>query len=106
MPKYLFQASYSHEGVIGLLEVGGSSRKSALTETVSSVSGSIESFYYAFGDDDLFVIADLPDDAAAVALSLRISAVGAIAVKTTVLIDPTVIDEATTRGVSYTPPGG
>lgn len=105
MPKYLFQASYSREGVNGLLEVGGSSRAKALQESVSSVGGSVEAFYYAFGEDDLVVIAELPDDAAATALSLRISAVGAIAVKTTVLLDPTVIDEAIKRDVSYSPPG-
>ena len=105
MPKYLFRASYSREGVNGLLEVGGSSRANALQESVGSVGGTLEAFYYAFGDDDLIMIADLPDDAAATALSLRISAVGAIAVKTTVLLDPTVVDEAITRSVSYTPPG-
>lgn len=106
MPKYLFQASYSREGVNGLLEVGGSARGKALRESVSSVGGNVEAFYYAFGEDDLIVIAELPDDAAATALSLRISAVGAIAVKTTVLLDPTVIDEAIKRGVSYSPPPG
>ncbi len=106
MPKYLFQASYTREGVNGLLEVGGSARCEAIRESVSSVGGSLEAFYYAFGEDDLIVIAELPDDAAATALSLRVSAVGAIAVKTTVLLDPTVIDEAVNRSVSYSPPSG
>lgn len=106
MPKYLFQASYSREGVNGLLEVGGSARSKALRESVSSVGGNLEAFYYAFGEDDLIAIADLPDDAAATALSLRISAVGAVAVKTTVLLDPTVIDDAVKLSVSYSPPPG
>ena len=94
MPKYLFQASYTLEGVKGLLEEGGSSRAKALDEVAASVGGKIEAFYYAFGDDDLYVIADLADDATAAAVSLRVSAGGAISVKTTVLLDPSAIDDA------------
>ncbi len=65
----------------------------------------MEAFYYAFGDDDLYVIAELPDDAAATAISLKVAASGAGTVRTTVLLDPATIDEATKRAVSYSPPG-
>ena len=106
MPKYLFQASYTREGVKGLLEEGGSSRAKALDEVAKSVGGKIDAFYYAFGDDDLLVIADLADDATAAAVSLRVSSAGAISVKTTVLLDPATIDAAAAKTVSYRPPGG
>ncbi len=105
MPKYMFTASYTQEGVKGLLEVGGSSRKAALESLAESVGGNVEALYYAFGDADLYVIAELPDDASAASLSLRVAASGAGTVKTTVLLDVSTIDEAVNRSVSYTPPG-
>ena len=105
MPKYLFEASYTLDGVKGLLEVGGSARAKVIKELAHSVGGTVEAFYYAFGDNDLYVIADLPDDVTAAALSLRVSAGGAGTVKTTVLLDPATIDEAAEKTVSYTPPG-
>ena len=105
MPKYMFNASYTLEGVKGLLEVGGSSRAAAVDKLVESVGGSVVGFYFSFGDDDAIIIADLPDDAAAAALSLGISASGAATVKTTVLLDMATMDDAVQRGVDYTPPG-
>ena len=105
MPKYMFQASYTLEGVNGLLKVGGSARKKAVEELIDSVGGTLEAVYYAFGDDDIYIIADLPDDAAATALSLTVAASGSATWKTTVLLDPSVIDEAVNRTVSYSPPG-
>ena len=106
MPKYLFQVSYTVEGVNGLLGSGGSARQEALSTLIESAGGSMEVFYYAFGDDDLYIIAELPDDAAATAVSLRIAAAGGGTVKTTVLLEPSVVDAATKRIVDYTPPGG
>ena len=76
MAKYLFQASYSVEGLQGLLKDGGSSRREAAERVLASVGGSLEAFYYAFGDNDIYIIADLPDNAAATAASLVVGASG------------------------------
>ncbi len=106
MPKYMFETSYTIDGVNGLLESGGSARKEAVEKLVSSLGGELESFYYAFGGADLYITADLPDDAAATALSLRVAASGAGTISTTVLLDPSVIDDAAKRDTNYMPPGG
>ncbi len=103
MPKYMFTLSYTHEGVKGLLDVGGSHRAAALGEAVGSLGGKVEAFYYAFGENDAYIIAELPDDEAATALSLRFAAGGTITSKTTVLLDVIQIDEAAKREVSYKP---
>jgi uncharacterized protein with GYD domain len=103
MPKYLFQVSYTNEGTNGLLQVGGSHRAKAVDDVVASVGGTVECFYYAFGEDDAFVIAELPDDIAATALSLRVASAGTATVKTTVLIEPKTIDAAVNRNVDYKP---
>ena len=49
MAKYLFQGSYSSQGVEGLVEEGGSSRVAAATAAVESMGGSVEAFYFQFG---------------------------------------------------------
>ena len=104
MPKYLFQASYTREGLQGLLKEGGTQRREAVENLAAGLGGSVEAFYYAFGDYDIYVIADLPDDASATAASLVVGASGSGSVKTTVLIPPETVDEATGKAVDYRPP--
>ena len=106
MPKYLISASYSSDGVKGLLAEGGTKRRETIQKLVTGMGGSMESFYYAFGSDDAYVIVDLPDHATMTALSLGVEASGSISnVNTTVLITPEEVDEATQKTVNYTPPG-
>jgi uncharacterized protein with GYD domain len=105
MPKYLFQANYVGEGIKGLLKEGGTSRRAAVEKAVKSLGGALEAFYYAFGETDAYVIAELPDNATTAALSLTVSASGAAVVKTTVLMTPEEVDEAAKKTPSYRPPG-
>ena len=105
MPKYLFQASYTREGLGGLVEEGATGRREMAANLAAALGGSVEAFYYAFGDSDLYAIADLPDDAAAAAVSLSVGASGTASIKTTVLVEPETIDEAVRRTVDYRPPG-
>jgi uncharacterized protein with GYD domain len=105
MPKYLIHSSYTAEGAKGLLKDGGSARRKAASDAVASVNGKVEAFYFAFGDDDVFIIADLPDHAAASALALDVAATGEVQTHTTVLITPEEVDEAVKKRVNYRPPG-
>ena len=76
-----------------------------MEQLAKSLGGTMEAFYYAFGDDDLFVIFDLPDNVSATTASLVVNATGAVNAKITVLITPEEIDEATKKSVDYLPPG-
>ena len=106
MPKYLIKASYSSEGVKGVRSKGGSSRRDAVGEMISGLGGSMESFYFALGDDDVYVIADLPDVEAAAAIALSVNASGGLSdYKTVVLLTPDEVDAAAKRSVDYRPPG-
>ena len=105
MGKYMFHATYTGEGLVGLLNEGGSRRRAALTDTVEAMGGNVEGLYYAFGDTDLYVICDLPDDATATAVSLNIANAGALNIKATVLVTPETVDEAVKKTVPYRPPG-
>ena len=105
MAKYLIQASYTLEGVKGVQSAGGSSRRDAIAKVAESVGGEIESFYFAFGDHDVYVIADLPDNESAAAVALTVNAAGGAAVQTAVLLTPEEVDAAAKRSVDYRPPG-
>ena len=105
MPKYLIQANYSSEGVKGILKEGGTGRRTAVEKLFASVGGKVEAFYYAFGDTDLFVIADVPDNVTAAALSLTVNAAGAATSRITVLLTPEEIDAAAKKTPSYRAPG-
>jgi len=107
MAKYLITASFSAEGTKGLLKDGGSNRKDAVAKVIEDVEGTLESFYFAFGDRDAFVIADLPNEIAAAAISLRINASGLVGVSTTALLTPEQVDAACDKGttLAYKGPG-
>ena len=105
MPRYLLQASYTTEGIRGLLKDGGSKRRAAAEQAIKSLGGRLEVFYFAFGDTDAFVIAEAPDNISAAAVALAIGASGAVHAKTTVLLTPEEMDQATKKTVSYSPPG-
>lgn len=106
MPRYLIQANYVGSGIKGLIREGGSKRRAAVEKAVKSVGGSMECFYFAFGDADAYVIVDLPDHHAAAALSLTVNASGAATGRTTVLLSPEEMDKAVKLSPSYRPPGG
>lgn len=105
MPKYLFHGSYTLEGLKGLMKEGGSGRRKAADEIVGALGGSVEAYYFAFGDDDFYLIADMPDNVSAATGALVAAASGAINISTTILLTPEEVDEATRRGAPYRPPG-
>ena len=106
MAKYLHKASYTAEGTKGLIKGGGgTARRAAVQQTVQGLGGKLEAFYYAFGDADVYTIADYPDSVTAAAASLAINATGAVTVQTVVLLTPEEIDQATKKTVAYRAPG-
>ena len=106
MPKYLWQATYTPQGTKGLVKAGGSKRKKAVEAALKTVNGKLEAYYYAFGDVDVFIIAEVPDNVSIAAASLVINAAGAVSVKTTVLLTPEEVDLAAKQytHLSYRPP--
>lgn len=105
MPRYLIIANYTPEGLQGLLQEGGTGRRAAVEKLAESLGGKLESFDYAFGGDDAFVICDLPDNEAAAAVGLTTSASGKVSVRTIPLLSPEDIDAAVKRAPEYRPPG-
>ena len=105
MPKFLFEASYTADGIKGIQGEGGTGRRDAVAQVADSVGGQLESFYFAFGGSDAYVVVDLPDNESAAAVALTVNASGAVSVKTVVLLTPEEVDGAAKRSVEYRPPG-
>jgi uncharacterized protein with GYD domain len=105
MPKYMFRASLSPEGVAGLLAEGGTARRTVVQNAIETLGGTLEAFYFAFGDDDIVGICELPDNETAAGFALETSASGRVSSSTTVLITPEEVDRAREKKSGWRAPG-
>ena len=105
MAKYMVAGSYTPDGIPGLMEDGGTGRVAKVTAMIEGMGGSVESFYYGFGDHDVYVIVDLPDHESATAISMAVNATGMVVLTTTVLMTPEQMDAAAHKAVNYRAPG-
>jgi uncharacterized protein with GYD domain len=105
MPKFMFSANLNGEGVAGIIAEGGTSRRTEVERAIGALGGTVEAFYFTFGEQDSILIAELPDTEAATAFALGVASTGRIGVSTTVLITPEEVDAAVSRKVSFRGPG-
>jgi uncharacterized protein with GYD domain len=105
MAKYLFHGAYTREGFEGLLTEGGSKRIEAAKRSLNSVGGTLEAFYFALGEEDFYIIVDLPDNATAAAVTLAGNVSGTFSIKTVALLTPEEVDEAVRKSVDFRAPG-
>jgi len=102
MGKYLLIGSYTAEGAIGLLKEGGTSRRAETERAIRSLGGTIEAYYFAFGDDDFYLLADLPDNVSAAVGPLIAGATGTVRIRTIVLMTPEEVDAVKDKAASVT----
>ena len=106
MTKAMIKVSYSVEGLKGVMKAGGTARVAAVEKAIAGVGGTLESFYFAFGADDVYVVADVPDQAAAMAIAGTVGSSGAVKdYETIFLMTPAEVDAALNVAVDYAPPG-
>jgi uncharacterized protein with GYD domain len=105
MPRFLIIGRYAAEGARGLMAAGGSARRTAVEKAVAGLGGRIETFDFAFGDDDIYTIVDMPNAESIAALALTVGGSGAVKVRTVVLMTPDQLDRAAELKPDYTAPG-
>jgi uncharacterized protein with GYD domain len=105
MPKYMVQASYTNEGIKGLIADSASGRKADVQRAIKDLGGKVDAFYYAFGSDDVLIIVDMPTNIAASAFALTTTASGAVRVRTTPLLTVEEVDQALEMKAQYRAPG-
>ena len=105
MPKYLYRGAYSADGTKGLLRDGALKRRETVTRLVEGLGGKVDVFTYAFGEDDVVIVMDLPDNVTAAAIAMTVGASGAVKGNVTVLISPEEVERAGSLRVTYSAPG-
>ena len=105
MPKFLWHVSYTAQGAQGLQKDGGSARRAAVQRLTEQAGGKLEAFYFALGEADAYVIADLPDLNSAMAISVAVNGAGGAQLRTVPLLTPEEMDSAVKKTVDYRPPG-
>jgi uncharacterized protein with GYD domain len=104
MPRFLIIGNYAPEAAKTIMATGGTARRTNIEKMISGLGGRLESMDFAFGSDDVFVIADLPDNKTAAAVTLTISGTGVAHTRTVVLLTPEDLDEAAQVHPDYRPP--
>lgn len=105
MALYLFHGSYTPEGTKGLLKDGGSKRRDVVKKMIEKVGGKLHSVYYALGEDDVYLIAEIADPVDVLAISLTVNSSGSVHLKTTALMTVDEVDAATKKSIAYKAPG-
>jgi uncharacterized protein with GYD domain len=105
MATFLVTGNYTPEGAKGLLKDGGSKRVEAVKSMVGQLGGTVEAFYYAFGESDVVLIVDVPDNVTAAAISMAVNSTGLVEIMLTALITAEEVDAAAKKTVGYRAPG-
>jgi uncharacterized protein with GYD domain len=105
MAKFLLEVNYTLEGIKGVKSEGGSARVAAATTAIEGLGGKVDTFYFALGDVDAYLIVDYPDNVSVAAASIAVGAGGGATIRTTALLAPTDIDTAAAKQTTYRPPG-
>ncbi len=106
MPKFMIKGSYSPEGMKGLQKDKASGRKKAVAAACEAMGGKLDGVWYALGDDDVFVVVDMPSHVEMAALAVAVGATGLVSTRTVPLLTVAEMDKAIGDKAAYRPPGG
>ena len=104
MAKYLVFASYSAEGVKGFQTEKGSGRRDAVRKALTAVGAKLDQFYFTFGDHDVAMVVDAPDNTSMMAISLSAAVSGTCRMSTMPLITAEEADAAIDKHMAYPGP--
>lgn len=105
MPKFLIKANYTAEGMKGLQKDKASGREKSIAAACKALGGKLDHLYYALGDDDVFVIVDLPSHVHVASLGVAVGTSGMASTRSVPLLTVGEMDKALGEGTKYRPPG-
>ena len=106
MSKYMITANYSSDGMKGVLADGGTSRKAAVEALAASVGGTVDAVYFSFGQQDVIIICDLPDEVSVATISMTVASTGAVTSTGSMpLLTAEEVDAAAKSSPAYRAPG-
>jgi uncharacterized protein with GYD domain len=105
MPKFLVKGNYTVEGMKGLKKDKASGREKAVAAACKALGGKLDAIYYALGDDDVFVVVDLPSHEHMASLGVAVGASGMVSTHTVPLLTVAEMDKALGEETKYRAPG-
>jgi uncharacterized protein with GYD domain len=105
MPKYLLEASYTSEGLQGLIRDKATGRREAITRALEATGGKVETLYFSFGEHDVVIVMEVNDNVSAAAIAIRVSASGLVRTKITPLLTIEEVDQSIQKTIEYRAPG-
>ena len=107
MPKYLAEGRYTSDGLTGLVREGVLRRRADIAKMIESAGGKLKALYFAFGDADFYIIADVPDNISAAAPPVVANQSGFVTSKIIVLMTADEMDQAIKKAmtIEFLPPG-
>ena len=108
MGRYLIKAQLKPEAMASIIQ-NPQDREEALRPVFEAMGGSLEKYYFAVGENNVYVLAEIPDHTSAEAITMAVLASGAIAsTKATALLTAQeAIDAMKKAGdIVYKPPAG
>jgi uncharacterized protein with GYD domain len=106
MPKFLITGRYTAEGMKDLQKDKATGREKSVAAACEAAGGKLDVVYYALGDDDVFVVVDLPSHVQVAALCVEVGASGMLSTRTVPLLTVSEMDKALGETMNYRPPGG
>lgn len=108
MPQYLYQISYTPESLAAQIADPQDRLKTAAVPVLEAVGGKFLGGGFSFGDYDVAILIEAPDDESAAAVAVAVGAGGAMrASKTTKLLSGdqwvSALNKAAEVAKSYTP---
>src|SRR2546422_10837042 len=98
MPHYLIQAAYTPEGWAALVKTP-QNRVEAIRPSIENLGGQIEGAWFTFGDYDIIVVVQMPDNVRAAGIAMAYASGGACkSVKRTPLLTDAGGVQAMTKG--------
>ena len=107
MPLYLTRFSYTPATWAKLI-ANPEDRRAAATTYIEAVGGTLQGFWYAFGDYDAYALYEAPDNVAMAANSLAITSGGALSSLETIAlltVEETMAALQHAASITYRPPG-
>ena len=77
MPFYMFQGRYTTDSIKDLIATP-QDREAAARTMIESLGGTLHSFFFSFGSEDVVAIMEMPDDTAMAAGSMLVGGSGAM----------------------------
>jgi uncharacterized protein with GYD domain len=105
MPKFLIHTNYTAEGLKLLQKDTAAVRMKQIAAMFESAGGKLEAYYFTLGEDDAYVICDMPSVEAVTSVVVAVSAAGLVRTRTTPLLTVEETDRALKKSASYKLPG-